>query len=113
VLLLEDCPSGKCQSPTQPVLCTPASGFLAFGRRIAGTAEPVTMAGRYQGYHLFRDEDGESRRSVEVFWEHNGWFWRPRFKGRPAEGEAVGPFTTSTQAYESAKSSGQRSPIAL
>jgi hypothetical protein len=71
-----------------------------------------TMAGRCQGYHLFRDEDGESRRSVEVFWEHNGWFWRPRFKGRPAEGEAVGPFTTSTQAYKSAKSSGQRSPIA-
>ena len=63
------------------------------------------MAGRYQGYHLFRDVDGESRRSVEVFWEHNGWFWRPRFKGRPADGEAVGPFTTSTQAYESAKRS--------
>jgi hypothetical protein len=63
------------------------------------------MAGRYQGYHLFHDEDGESRRSVEVFWEHNGWFWRPRFKGCPADGEAVGPFTTSTQAYESAKRS--------
>ena len=47
----------------------------------------------------------ESRRSVEVFWEHNGWFWRPRFKGCPADGEAVGPFTTSTQAYESAKRS--------
>ena len=61
------------------------------------------MAGRYQGYHLFRDVDGESRRSVEVFWEHNGWFWRPRFKGRPADDEGVGPFTTSTQAYESAR----------
>lgn len=65
------------------------------------------MAGRYQGYHLFHDEDGESRRSVEVFWEHNGWFWRPRFKGCPADGEAVGPFTTSTQAYESAKRSAE------
>ena len=71
----------------------------------AGTGEPEIMAGRYQGYHIFRDEDGESRRSVEVFWEHNGWFWRPRFKGRLADGEAVGPFTTSTQAYESAKRS--------
>ena len=63
------------------------------------------MAGRYQGDHLFRDEDGETHVSVEVFWQHNGWFWRPRSEGRPADGEAVGPFTTSTEAYESAKRS--------
>ena len=24
----------------------------------AGTGEPEIMAGRYQGYHIFRDEDG-------------------------------------------------------
>ncbi len=58
------------------------------------------MAGRYQGYHVFRDMDG-GHRSVEVFWHHNGWFWRPC----EPRGDAVGPFTTSTEAYESAKAS--------
>ena len=95
------CATARSVGPSTPC-CIPPFFFLAVGRR-----EPETMAGRYQGYHLFHDEDGESRRSVEVFWEHNGWFWRPRFKGCPADGEAVGPFTTSTQAYESAKRSAE------
>jgi hypothetical protein len=51
------------------------------------------MAGRYQGYHRFADKDGE----FEVYWE-SGWFWRPR----PPEGKAVGPFVTSTEAYQNA-----------
>ena len=64
------------------------------------------MAGRYQGYHRFCDEDGEEY--FEVYWQHswpNGWFWRPRAPGSLPEGEtAVGPFTTSTEAYQSARS---------
>jgi hypothetical protein len=56
------------------------------------------MAGRYQGCHVLRDMDG-GHRTVEVFWHHNGWFWRPC----EPRGDAVGPFTTSTKAYESAK----------
>ena len=64
------------------------------------------MAGRYQGYHRFCDEDGEEY--FEVYWQHswpNGWFWRPRSPGSSPEGEtAVGPFTTSTEAYQSARS---------
>lgn len=91
VLLLEDCPSGKCQSP-----CRRSSHCRHRGAR--------NMAGRYQGYHLFRDEDGESRRSVEVFWEHSGWFWRPRFKGRSADG-AAWAVHHQHPAYESAKRS--------
>ena len=55
------------------------------------------MAGRYQGYHRFADKDGE----FEVYWE-SGWFWRPRSPGSPPDGKAVGPFVTSTEAYESA-----------
>ena len=62
------------------------------------------MAGRYQGYHRFCDKDGEEY--FEVYWQHswpNGWFWRPRSPGSSPEGEtAVGPFTTSTEAYQSA-----------
>jgi hypothetical protein len=59
------------------------------------------MAGRYQGDHVLRGIDGGSR-NVEVFWHHNGgWFWRPW----EPRGDAVGPFTTSTEAYESAKAS--------
>ena len=56
------------------------------------------MAGRYQGYHRFADKDGE----FEVYWE-NGWFWRPHSLGSPLDGEAVGPFVTSTKAYQNAR----------
>jgi hypothetical protein len=56
------------------------------------------MAGRYQGYHFVRD------RGFEVFWQGfevlgrgQGWFWRPLCR---LEAGAVGPFTTSTQAYQ-------------
>jgi hypothetical protein len=57
------------------------------------------MAGRYQGCHVLCDVNGGRREAeVEVFWGHSGWFWRPR----QLPGDAVGPFTTSTEAYESA-----------
>jgi hypothetical protein len=69
------------------------------------------MAGRYQGYHLFSDGDGEGHIGVEVFWQHHGWFWRPRFEDRPAEGEAFGPFTTSSEAFKNAKSSRRRQKL--
>jgi len=55
------------------------------------------MAGRYQGRHEFTDVDARTHRSIEVFWAPNGWFWRR------SHGDAVGPFATSTEAYQSAK----------
>ena len=58
------------------------------------------MAGRYQGRHVFI-KDGEHLH-VEVFWQQSGWFWRPH-KGRVPDDDAIGPFTTSTEAYENAK----------
>jgi hypothetical protein len=51
------------------------------------------MAGRCMGYHNV----GYLR--FEVFWQNEGWFWRPLLQ---LDGEAVGPFTTSSQAYQSA-----------
>ena len=54
------------------------------------------MAGRYQGRHAFVTADGEHLQ-FEVFWQQNGWFWRVR------DGDAEGPFTTSSEAYEKAK----------
>ena len=59
------------------------------------------MAGRYQGSHVLPDMDG-GHRSVEVFWHTHGWFWRPRSSSSPADREAVGPFITSTEAYQNA-----------
>ena len=56
------------------------------------------MAGRYQGYHVVSGEDGRGHQSIKVFWQHNGWFWRPC----QPRGDAVGPFITSTAAYEHA-----------
>ena len=53
-----------------------------------------------------RDENGEHL-TVEVFWHQNGWFWR-RVENRQPHGEATGPFTTSTEAYESAKTGAKR-----
>ena len=58
------------------------------------------VAGRYQGRHVLRDM-GIGERRIEVFWQHAGWFWRR--VDRPNQGDPVGPFTTSTEAYESAK----------
>ena len=57
------------------------------------------MAGRYQGYHFVRGEGDEGYLSFEVDWQQEGWFWRPLLR---LDGEAVGPFTTTTQAYENA-----------
>jgi len=61
------------------------------------------MAGRYQGFHLFGDRDGEGHVGAEVFWQHHGWFWRPRLEGRPADDKGFGPFTTSSEAFKDAK----------
>jgi hypothetical protein len=74
---------------------TPSSR-LRVAQRALGEA---TMTGRYQGYHVLRDVDGGCK-EVEVFWDHNGcgWFWR----SRESHDAAIGPFGTSTEAYESA-----------
>jgi hypothetical protein len=56
------------------------------------------MAGRYQGRHIFKNH-GRGPRSIEVFWGSCGWFWRPC----ESHSSSVGPFTTSTEAYQSAK----------
>jgi hypothetical protein len=56
------------------------------------------MAGRYQGFHFLHDDDNERYVGFEVFWQQEGWFWRPLLT---LDGEAVGPFTKSTEAYES------------
>ena len=52
------------------------------------------MAGRYQGRHIIPEAEGQV--SFEVVWQNAGWFWRP------PDGHAVGQFTTSSQAYQSA-----------
>ena len=57
------------------------------------------MAGRFQGYHAIRREETEGHLRFEVYWQDAGWFWRPLFQ---LDGGVVGPFTTSSQAYESA-----------
>jgi hypothetical protein len=62
------------------------------------------MAGRYQGRHIFTDDHGRDNRSVEVFWGTCGWYWRPC---KPPS-STVGPFTTSTEAYQSARLSACR-----
>jgi hypothetical protein len=59
------------------------------------------MAGRYQGYHRFADRDEQ----FEVYWdwERTGWFWRPRSSDISlTASKAVGPFVTSTEAYQNA-----------
>jgi hypothetical protein len=59
------------------------------------------MAGRYQGYHRLPNAKGD--RGVEVFWQQNGWFWRPRPSEYLPGNKTVGPFTTSTEAYHHAR----------
>jgi hypothetical protein len=55
----------------------------------------------HQGIYAFLGGNGPV--SVEVFWRSNGWFWRPRLESWQPHGEDVGPFGTSSEAYESAR----------
>jgi len=63
----------------------------------------------YGGYHQFEDEEtGLQYGSFEVFWADSpeemdeGWYWWACFPGCLPDGEASGPFATSTEAYNSA-----------
>ena len=67
-------------------------------------AEEKNMAGRFQGRHVFVDAHG-SQREVDVYWHGAGWFWR----SLQTRGDAAGPFTTSSEAYEDAKAAGRGS----
>lgn len=61
------------------------------------------------GFHYFEDEDGNVFGSFEVFWndgneyESAGWYWQPCFEGCLPDGDMVGPFGTSYQAYSDAR----------
>jgi hypothetical protein len=45
------------------------------------------MTGRYEGFHFLRDADDEIYAGFEVFWQPEGWFWRPLLM---LDGKAVG-----------------------
>ena len=51
---------------------------------------------------LFQDTASGGHLNIEVFWQTSGWFWR-RVEDSAPRSDAVGPFTTSTEAYEGAK----------
>lgn len=68
------------------------------------------------GYHQFKDGNGVSHGSCEIFWDDcdmpeagsydmegnaptPGWYWWPCFPGCMPDGEAIGPFETSEAAY--------------
>lgn len=66
-------------------------------------------------YHQFKDEDGESFGSFEVFYLNEreaqeqtggacgaGWYWWACFPGCMPDGEAMGPFNTEKEAIENA-----------
>ena len=52
-----------------------------------------------------RDDDNERYVGFEVFWQQEGWFWRPLLT---LDWEAVGPFTKSTEAHQNAVASKPR-----
>jgi hypothetical protein len=65
------------------------------------------------GYHRFLDAYlNEEQGSFEVFYDDGcqepypepGWYWHPCFPGCLSDGEPVGPFDTSTEAWEDAQS---------
>jgi hypothetical protein len=85
---------------------------------IIGTVrlEEAIVFDSQQGYHSFTDHDGKERYgSFEVFWfdgedidpeyqeiEPSGWFWWSCFPGLSPDSEKVGPFASSSQAYNDA-----------
>lgn len=60
----------------------------------------------FEGYHKFKNEDGEEYGSFEVFWEvddgKEGWYWWSCLPGCMPDGETSGPFATSREAYDDA-----------
>ena len=68
---------------------------------------PNLDASDYAGYHQFTNI-GREHGSFEVFWEvdegKEGWWWWACFPGCLPDGEPTGPFDTSKEAYEDARS---------
>jgi hypothetical protein len=65
-----------------------------------------------RGYHRFKSPSGEYG-SFEVFYQNGdnppfgqdaGWYWCAGFPGCMPDGDASGPFDTSTEAYDDAQS---------
>jgi hypothetical protein len=75
----------------------------------------------YEGYHQFRNEDGEPYGSFEVvyltndstaynYWDREcepGWYWAAGFPGCLYDGDPCGPFDTSLDAYNDAMGDNQ------
>ncbi len=77
------------------------------GRRV----EEAKVFDSEAGFHQFHSEDGEAFGSFEVFWHdassndeddceefRSGWYWAAGFPGCLPDGEANGPFGSSSQA---------------
>lgn len=87
-------------------------------------------ANEHEGYHLFKDHEGNEHGSFQVFWrdqqddmdgmddeenmdgtddeeDHDplpsGWYWWACFPGCMPDGDPSGPFDTSTDAYNDAQ----------
>jgi len=76
---------------------------------------PELAASAHEGFHQFRDAEGNPYGSFEVFWCHpdsdavtygnmpgGGWYWVACFPGCLPDGEPVGPFLTSGDAHQDA-----------
>lgn len=80
--------------------------------------KPQIRFSRMEGYHSFKDSgDGFGTfGSFEVFWNADdlapddegnefevGWYWWACFPGCLPDGDPIGPFTSSNQAYKDAQ----------
>jgi len=88
-------------------------GFRPHNWGIKMSFKPKKTATGYQGYHQFKDDQGNQHGSFEIWWfDENdkqgeqdllaGWYWWPCFPGCLPDGETVGPFETSYMAYHDA-----------
>lgn len=73
---------------------------------IIGTVRPeeARVFDDKAGHHPFINERGEEYGGFEVFWNDDdaGWYWWACMPGCLPDGEAHGPFSTSTRAYNDA-----------
>jgi len=72
-------------------------------------AEEAKVMDSMAGYHRFISSDGIEYGSFEVFWYDSdgepvkpGWYWWACFPGCIPDGEPMGPFSTSINAYYNA-----------
>ncbi len=75
---------------------------MATKSKTAAKKTPKIADCGFAGYHQLVAENGERYGSFKISYGYGGWYWQACFPGCLPDGEPVGPFDTSLDAYHDA-----------